>query len=278
MKAINSVEQFIRQEKKHKAFILISQISLAILFVALWELLARLNVINVFLVSKPSDIFALFIRYVQSGELFTHIKISLLETLLGLIIGTILGLLIGILLWWNETIAKVLDPFLVILNALPKTALAPILIIWAGTGIKGIVLVAVSLSIVVTILSSYNYFINVDKEQIKMMKTMGASKFQILTKLVLPANIPNILNIIKINIGMSWVGVIVGEFLVSREGIGYLVVYGGQVFKLDLVMMGVVILGILALIMYLVLNYIEKYYRYKRYSRKKPKKQAIKQP
>ena len=186
--------------------------------------------------------------------------------MLGLIIGTIVGLIIGVILWWNNNLAKVLDPFLVVLNALPKTALAPILIIWAGTGIKGIVLVAISLSIVVTIMSAYNYFSSVDKEQIKMMKTMGASKFQILTKLVLPSNIPNILNIVKINIGMSWVGVIVGEFLVSREGIGYLVVYGGQVFKLDLVMMGVFILGVIALLMYLLLNTIEKYYRYSKYT------------
>ncbi len=271
MKQIESIEQFKKIKKRRKVLILLSQIGLTILFLVAWELLANLNIINVFLVSKPSDIFKLFIKYIQSGELFGHIKISVYETLLGLIIGTFLGLIIGVLLWWNETIAKILDPFLVVLNALPKTALAPILIIWAGTGIKGIVLVAVSLSIVVTIMSSYNYFVSVDKEQIKMLKTMGASKFQILTKLILPSNIPNIINIIKINIGMSWVGVIVGEFLVSREGIGYLVVYGGQVFKLDLVMMGVFILGILALIMYLVLNAIEKYYRYTKYSKKSHK-------
>ena len=268
MKQIESVEQFKKIKRRHKALVLLSQIGIAVLFLVAWEVLASLNVINVFLVSKPTDIFNLFLKYLKSGELFGHIRISVYETLLGLIIGTLLGLLIGILLWWNETIAKILDPFLVVLNALPKTALAPILIIWAGTGIKGIVLVAVSLSIVVTIMSSYNYFISADKEQIKMLKTMGANKFQILTKLILPSNIPNIINIIKINIGMSWVGVIVGEFLVSREGIGYLVVYGGQVFKLDLVMMGVFILGVLALLMYLILNYIEKYYRYTKYSKK----------
>ena len=269
MKKINSVAEYQKYERNKKMLIVFSQIGLAILFLAAWEVFARLGWINVFLVSKPSDIFNLFITYLKSGEIFAHIKISLIETLLGLIIGTFIGLIIGILLWWNETISKILDPFLVVLNALPKTALAPILIIWAGTGLKGIVLVAISLSIVVTILSSYNYFISVDKEQIKMMKTMNASKFQILIKLILPSNIPNIINIIKINIGMSWVGVIVGEFLVSREGIGYLVVYGGQVFRLDLVMMGVFILGVLALIMYLILNSIEKYYRVKRYSKRR---------
>lgn len=265
MKQIDSISNYKKHIKRKKTIILLTQIGLGVAFVFLWELLAHLNIINVFLVSKPSAIFELLIKYVKRGTLFNYVFVSVYETLLGLIIGTIVGLIIGVILWWNNNLAKVLDPFLVVLNALPKTALAPILIIWAGTGIKGIVLVAISLSIVVTIMSAYNYFSSVDKEQIKMMKTMGASKFQILTKLVLPSNIPNILNIVKINIGMSWVGVIVGEFLVSREGIGYLVVYGGQVFKLDLVMMGVFILGVIALLMYLLLNTIEKYYRYSKY-------------
>ena len=158
-----------------------------------------------------------------------------------------MGILIAILLWWFETVSKILDPFLVVLNALPKTALAPILIVWAGAGIKGIVVIAITLSIVTTILSAYNYFINADEEKIKMLKSFGATKGQILTKLILPSNIGNIINIVKINIGLSWVGVIVGEFLVSRYGIGYLIVYGGQVFKLDLVMMGVAVLAVCAL-------------------------------
>ena len=154
--------------------------------------------------------------------------------------------------------SDLLDPFLVVLNALPKTALAPILIVWAGAGIQGIVVIAISISLVATILSAYNYFSIVDKEKIRMLKSFGATRFQILTKLILPANTKNIINIIKINIGLSWVGVIVGEFLVSRYGIGYLIVYGGQVFRLDLVMMGVFVLAICALLMYQVVAFIEK--------------------
>lgn len=271
MNKVNSLSDFHKQEKKRKINIFLAQLLVFVGFLGLWELLAYTNVINKFLVSCPSDIYILFVKYLRSGELWTHISISLYETILGLIIGTILGLLIAVLLWLNDTIAKILDPFLVVLNALPKTALAPILIVWAGTGIKGIVLVAISLSIVVTILSAYNYFKSVDQEQYKMMLTFKANKWQILTKLVLPSNIANILHIVKINIGMSWVGVIVGEFLVSRAGIGYLVVYGGQVFKLDLVMMGVFVLGVLALLMYLVLNYIEIYYRNRRYKKRRKK-------
>lgn len=269
---ISSLEDFKKEKRRKKGLILFSQFALLFLFLASWELFARLGVINTFLVSKPSDIWNLFFIYLKNGEIFRHMKVSLLETLYGLVIGTGLGVLIGILLWWFPTLSRILDPFLVVLNALPKTALAPILIIWAGTGMKGIVVVAISLSIVITILSSYHAFNSIDEEQIKMMKTLGASKWQILIKLILPANIPNLINIVKINIGMAWVGVIVGEFLVSREGIGYLVVYGGQVFKLDLVMMGVFILGVLALLMYLLLNGVEKYFRTYRYHGRRKKK------
>ena len=202
--------------------------------------------------------------YVRNGELWNHIKISTLETILGLIIGTFLGLIIAIILWWNNFLAKIFDPFLVVLNALPKTALAPILIIWAGTGIKGITVVAVSISIVITIISGYAYFKNIEEDKIKMLRSFGASKWQILIKLVLPANFANIVNIIKINIGMSWIGVIVGEFVVSRAGIGYLIVYGSQVFKLDLVMMGVLVLAIIAFVMYEIVNIIELQIKRKR--------------
>jgi len=185
------------------------------------------------------------------------------ETILGLIIGTILGILIAIILWWSKTLAKIMDPFLVVLNALPKTALAPIFIIWAGTGVKGIVVVAVSISLILTVLSAYNYFKSIDEEKIKMLKSFGANKWQILYKLVIPGNMVNLVNIVKINIGMSWVGVIMGEFIVSRAGIGYLVVYGSQIFKLDLVMMGVFILAVIAYLMYQIVNLIEKTLRKK---------------
>lgn len=256
-------KEFLKREKNKKIKILLWQIGLLVAFLVLWQLLANFDIIETFLFSKPSDIYHLFLEYVRNGELFKHIGISVWETFLGFAIGTILGVLIAILLWWSKTAAKIFDPFLVVLNALPKTALAPILIVWAGAGIKGIVVIAITISVVTTILSAYNYFINVDQEEIKMLTSFGASKFQILTKLILPSNIGNMINIVKINIGMSWVGVIVGEFLVSRYGIGYLIVYGGQVFRLDLVMMGVVVLAICALIMYEIVNIVEKIYKAK---------------
>ena len=184
--------------------------------------------------------------------------------MLGLVIGTLAGLLIAIILWWNKIIAKIMEPFLVVLNALPKTALAPIIIIWMGTGIKGITAVAVSISLVLTIISAYNYFIQVEEEKIKMLQSFNATKLQILLKLVIPVNLANIISLIKINIGMSWVGVIVGEFIVSRYGIGYLIMYGSQVFNMDLVMMGVIVLAIISFVMYEVVNIIEKNIKRKR--------------
>lgn len=257
------MNEYRRKIRNRKIVICMVQISLLFLFIGLWELFVNVGVLNEFIVSRPSAIYELFISYIRNGSLINHVKISVYEALMGLVIGTSLGIFIATLLWWNKFIAKVLDPFLVVLNALPKTALAPIFIIWAGTGPKGIIVVAVSLSLVMTIMSSYSAFSAVDEEKIKMLKTYGAGKFATFTKLIFPASIPSLLNLLKINIGMSWVGVIVGEFIVSREGIGYLVVYGGQVFRLDLVMMGVVILAVIALVMYLIVAAIERIYRNK---------------
>ena len=253
-----SVEKYKKQMIRKKIILHCLQIILLFSILFLWEFLANIGILNEFLFSKPSSILSLLNTYLKNGEIFKHLKISLYETILGLIIGTFMGLVIAICLWWNKFIAKLLDPFLVVLNALPKTALAPIFIIWAGTGVRGIVVVAISISLIVTILSCYSYFSNVSEEKIKMLRSFGANKFQILTKLILPSNIANIMGVIKINIGMSWIGVIVGEFIVSRAGIGYLLTYGSQIFRLDLVMMSVSVLAIVAYLMYLITNLIEK--------------------
>ena len=261
---MNKIDRYKRLLRKQKITQVLLQIGLLITFLLAWEILVNLKVLNVFLVSKPSDILKLFVQYFSKGSIWNDIGISVLETVLGLIIGTLLGLVFAIMLWLSKSLAKILEPFLVVLNALPKTALAPIIIIWAGTGVKGIVVVAISISLVLTILSAYNYFINVDENQIKMFETFKANKFQILWKLILPSNFANIINIIKINIGMSWVGVMVGEFLVSRAGIGYLTMYGSQVFQLDLVMMCVILLAFIAFVMYEIVNILEIYYRKRR--------------
>lgn len=193
----------------------------------------------------------------QNG-LLEHIGVTCFETIIGFLSGTILGIIVAIILWWSNFLSKVAEPFLVVLNSLPKVALGPVIIIWVGAGMPAIIVMALSISLIVTILEILNGFLSTDKEKIKMAKTFGANKFQILTKIVIPANISTFINSLKVNIGLSLVGVISGEFLVSKAGLGYLIVYGGQVFKLDLVMASVIILGIVAAVMYESVVLLEK--------------------
>ena len=178
--------------------------------------------------------------------------------MVGFLSGTMLGIVIAIILWCSKFLSNVAEPFLVVLNSLPKIALGPVIIIWVGAGTSAIIVMALAISLIVTILEILNGFINTDSEKIKMARTFNANKFQILTKIVIPANISTFINSLKVNIGLSLVGVISGEFLVSKAGLGYLIVYGGQVFQLDLVMASVVILGILAAVMYEAVVLLEK--------------------
>ena len=250
--------EYIKKYKRNKRMILIIQLSILIGFILLWEILAQANIIDSFIFSMPSKIISLFIENLSSNELLIHTLVSTFEVLLGLVIGTILGILIAILLFEIPILAKIFDPYMVVLNALPKTALAPILIIWVGTNIKGIVIVSISISLIITIINALNAFNNIEEEKIKLLKTFGATKIQTLKYLILPANSNELLNIIRINIGMSWIGVIVGEFIVSKRGLGYLITYGTQIFRLDIVMMGVVTLAIVTMLMYKTLNLIAK--------------------
>lgn len=237
------------RQKREKWKIYTLQIALLLGFLITWEVLAQCGWIDTFLFSSPVAIVKVFWNYLLSGSIWTHIGITMWETFAGFFIGTICGIGVAILLWWYPMLSKVLDPFLVVLNALPKTALAPIVIVWFGAGFGGIVAVAVSISIVVTILSAYGDFKTIDTDKIRMLQSFGATKLQILLKLILPANRENMMRLAKINMGLCLIGVIVGEFLVSRCGIGYLIVYGSQVFRLDLVMMGVVLLAVCAGVM-----------------------------
>lgn len=194
-----------------------------------------------------------------SNDLLKHLGVTLYETIIGFIGGTLLGIAISIILWLSKFLSKVFEPFLVVLNSLPKVALGPIIIIWVGSGTQAIIVMALAISLIVTILDILHGFMNTDKDKIKMAKTFKANKFQILTKIVIPANIPCFINSLKINIGLSLVGVISGEFLVSKAGLGYLIVYGGQVFQLDLVMTSVILLGIISAIMYKSVVLLEKF-------------------
>lgn len=249
---------FLKKVKLKKISIVFTQITLLILFFVMWELAARFEIIDAFITSQPTRIVKTVINLYREGQLFHHIGITCLETIIGFILGTAFGTLIAIVLWWSEFLSKVLEPYLVILNSLPKIALGPIFIVWIGAGPATIIVIALTISLIVTILEVLNGFLAVDREKIKLVKAFGANKFQVFTKVVLPASLPNIINALKVNVGLSWVGVIVGEFLVSKAGIGYLIVYGGQVFQLDLVMTSVLILAIAAALMYQGVVYLEK--------------------
>ncbi|WP_125152805.1 ABC transporter permease [Clostridium rectalis] len=251
-------ELYLKSIKKNNNKIKVTRLLILILFFALWELAGDLKWIDPFLTSTPSRMWKSLIKIYNEGTLFTHIWVTCFETILGFLSGTILGTLIAILLWWSDFLCKVLDPYLVVLNALPKVALAPIIIFWVGNGKTAIILVALLISIVVTIISVLNGFNEVDKDKIKLLKTFGATKFQILNYLIIPASIPTLISALKINVGLSWVGVIMGEFLVAKEGLGFLIIFGGQISQLDMVMMSIIILSIIAYIMYESVAFLEK--------------------
>ena len=250
--------EYIKKVKKELMSITIFRIAILVIFIGLWEVLARLNILDPFLTSSPSRIINSLISFIKEGTLFSHILITCYETILGFTLGTVIGAIIAIILWASPFISKILDPYLVVLNALPKVALAPIVIFWVGNGITAIIVIALLISIVTTIITVLTGFNEVDKGKLKLMETLQASKYQTLKYLVFPSNIQVIISALKINVGLSWVGVIMGEFLVARKGLGFLIVYGGQISQLDMVMMSIVILSVIAFIMYKAVSKLEE--------------------
>ena len=234
------------------------QIIILIAFIGLWEVTAYVGILNSFIFSSPSRIIRTIAGMASDGELFYHTGITLLETLISFFLVNFLGVTVGIILWWNSNIAKILEPYLVVLNSLPKSALAPLFIVWLGNNMKTIIVAAVSVAVFGTIITLYSDFKAVEEEKIKLIKTLGGSKKDILLKVVLPSNVPSIVSQMKVNIGLSLVGVIIGEFLAAKAGLGYLIIYGSQVFKLNWVISSIVILCFVATGLYKILEYLEK--------------------
>ena len=249
---------YLRRVRMEKLWIWFIQLLILVVAIALWEIFANAKIVDPFITSQPSRVIKTIIRLYEEGVLFQHIGITCLEAVIGFVLGTLLGTIIAIILWWSEFLCKVLEPYLVVLNSLPKIALGPVFIVWIGAGPAAIIVMTLAISLIVTVLEVLNGFLAIDEEKIKLIQTFGGTKFQVLTKVLLPASFPTIINALKINVGLSWVGVIVGEFLVSKAGLGYLIVYGGQVFKLDLVMTSVIILGVAATLMYQGVVFLEK--------------------
>lgn len=251
-------KKFIKKIKRENTFISLMRFVLLFFILGVWEILARLNLIDTFITSSPSIIVNTIIELFRENNLVYHIGVTLHETLLGFIIAVSLGYLIAIILWWSDKLRRILEPYIVVINSLPKIALGPIIIVWCGSGSKAIIFMAVLIGIIVAIITSLNGFLAADKNKILLLKSMGATKLQILLKLVIPSSLPTFISILKISVGMAWIGSIMGEYLVSRAGLGYLIVYGSQVFKLSLVMASTIVLCVLAAGMYALVALLEK--------------------
>ena len=247
---------YLRREKRRSILILMSRLVLLILCLAIWEIAARTKLVNPMLTSYPSALWPTFLDLAENGKLGLHTWATFKATMIGFISSMILGIAIAAGLWWSDFVYKVLDPFLVVANAMPKIAFVPIFYIWLGSeySVYGM---AVSIAVFVTILAAYEGFRATDLNKIKLARTLGASRGQILIKVVLPGSVPALISALKMNIGLSLVGVIVGEFQSASEGLGFLIINGSQVFKLNIVMTAIAVLGVLSGVMYLAIARFE---------------------
>lgn len=254
----NEHKLFLKKRKKEKFLIKLFQLLLLIILIILWQILADFNIINTFIASSPKQVINTLIKLNNTNNLYIHIWTTIYETIISFTLGTLIGCFIASLLWWNKFISKIVDPYLTMLNSLPKVALGPIIIIWFGAGIKSIIIMSLLISVIITIINVLDGFNKTDSNKIKLLKSFKATKCQIFFKLILPSNYKTIISALKINVSMSLIGVIMGEFLVSKRGIGYLIIYGSQVFNLSLVMTGIVLLAIVSIIMYYSISLLEK--------------------
>lgn len=251
-------KKYLKQKKKRKILIFLIQIAIVVTFIITWQILSTKKIINPFIFSSPSKIIETIKSLYQNYNLISHIFTTLYETGIAFILGISLGFIIAIILYEFPILAKIIDPFLTMLNSLPKVALGPIIIIWAGANINSIIVMSLLINLIISIITIYNGFLNTDNYKIKLLKSFKANKLQILTKAVIPESYSTIISSLKINISMSLIGVIMGEFLVSKKGIGYLIIYGTQVFNLNIVMSGIIILIIISFILYECIDKLEK--------------------
>lgn len=251
-------QEYVEKQVRQKRMITCSRILMLFLILVLWEICARTGIINDFIFSSPSRVVLCFSSMILDRSIFLHIGITILETIVSFFLVVAIGILGAVALWSSRCLAEILDPYLVMLNSLPKSALAPILIVWLGSNMRTIVVAAVSVAVFGSVLTLYHGFKSTDPDQIKLIRSLGGNRRDILFKVLLPGSVPLIISNMKVNIGLCLVGVIIGEFLAARVGLGYLIIYGSQVFKLDLVMMSIAILCILSALLYQGIAILEK--------------------
>ena len=253
-------EQFVRSHKRFHRNITLAQIGLFLFFLLLWEVAAYVGWIDSFFFCSPSIVANCFFRMLLKEQLMIHLGFSLLEIAVSFVLIFVLSFAVAIMLWYYLSLARILEPFLVVLNALPKSALAPLFIVWIGTGSKTIIVAGVSVALFGSMISLYSGFRETDPEKILLIRTLGGDKIDVLTKVIIPASIPNMISLMKVNIGLALVGVIIGEFFAGRRGLGYLIIYGTQVFKLDMVLTSIIILCVVAMLLYKIVQSLEHIY------------------
>jgi NitT/TauT family transport system permease protein len=237
--------------------VLAGRVGFALGAIALWEILARAKILNPFLWSMPSLIAAEFVRTLRDGELYTDASFTFTATIAGFIIGTVSGSIIGLSFWWSTWYAKVAEPFLIVFEGLPKLALAPIVVLALGIGLESKIGMAVALTIVISALTTSSGMRAVDRDLVRLVFALGATRWQVFSKVILPGTFPAILSALRINIGLALAGAIVGEFIGSQHGLGRSIEYAGETYNIALIWSGVFTLSLLSVVLYLVTAWLE---------------------
>lgn len=251
-------QKYIHSLKVEKRWVRMYQLIILLLLFASWEFFSRMKWIDPLIFSSPSKIWDLFIAKMQDGSLTANLGVTLTETVASFIIATVFGVIIAAILWWSPLLSKILDPYLVIFNAMPKVALGPVIIVALSPGYTSIIANGVIICVIITAIVVYTSFKEVDPNYLKVLQTFGATRFQCFREAIMPASFPTIISTLKVNVGLSWVGVIVGEFLVSSKGLGYMIIYGFQVFNFTLVFLSLLVIAVFATLMYKIVFFIEK--------------------
>ena len=252
--------EWLARERRGRLSVRAAQLAILVVFLVLWEALPKAQIINPLLTSYPSALWPTFLELLKEtprqASILTHTWFTVFAPVIGFSAAMALGIAIAAALWWWHDLYKVLDPYLVVANAMPKTAFVPIFYIWLGATLS-IYGMSLAISLFITILMIYNGFQGIDPNKIKLAQTFGATKGQVLTKVVLPGSIPTLIAALKVNVGLSMVGVVVGEFQSANIGLGFLIQYGSQIFKLNIVMTAITILALISSVMYLAISWLE---------------------
>jgi len=249
--------EFLKEHRRHHHLVALCRFLAFFLFLATWEISTDLHLIDAFIFSSPSRIVQTIIDMSRDGSIFRHTGITLYETLLSFALVILVSFLTATVLWFSNTVSEILEPWLVILNSLPKSALAPLLIVWLGASTRTIIVAGMSVAVFGSIISMYTAFRDTDGEKLKLIYTLGGNRLQALRCVVFPSSVPSIISILKVNIGLCLVGVIIGEFLAAREGLGYLIIYASQIFKLNYLITSLIILCVIAFCLYQVIQKLE---------------------